>query len=65
MNQRDQIKVINAGFTILRSEPQSLKIKFKDKENLNWRTLLGAFESKAALQRRMNELLQFSFTIED
>ena len=65
MNQKDQLKVLKAGFTIIRSEPQSLKIKQKTIEHHEWRTLSSGFASKAALQREMDDLLRYSTIIED
>jgi hypothetical protein len=65
MNQKDQLKVINSGFTIIRKEEAAMKIKFKNKDNHDWKTLSNRFASKAALQRRVDELLKISTVIED
>lgn len=65
MTQRDQLKVIRAGFTIIRRDEHNLKIKMKNKEHSNWVTLYNGFASKAALNRKMNELLELNLMIED
>lgn len=65
MSGKDQLKVINAGFTIIRADQHNLLIKKKDKENTNWSTLVNGFVSKAALKRKMDELLKKSNYLED
>lgn len=65
MNQKDQLKIIKAGFTIIRKEESALKIKYKDRENHDWKTLLSGFASKAALQREVDNLLLSPKTVED
>ena len=69
MNQKDQLKVINAGFTIIRKEGQTgfseLRIKHKDKWKREWATLEKGFKSAAEMERRMKELLKLSTVIED
>lgn len=64
MTQSDQIKIINAGFTIIRADLFRMAIKTK-KGSFEWRTLEKGFPSKAALERRMKELLTDPKTIED
>ncbi len=56
---------MNKGFTIIRADLFRLAIKFKDKNNLHWKIYEGDFESKAAVERRMKELLKQSDFIED
>lgn len=64
MTQADQLKIIKAGFTIIRADLFRMAIKTK-KGSFEWRTLEKGFPSKAALDRRMKELLKDSHTIED
>lgn len=65
MTQADQLKVMKQGFKIIRADQHNLLIKFKDKEHLHWVTLLSNFPSKAALKRKMDELLKMNLIIED
>ena len=65
MDQTSQMKVMAAGFRILRTDDQpSPRIKVKENGNYEWRTL-EKFEIKAARDRRFKELLQESKTIQD
>lgn len=64
MTQSDQLKVLNAGFTIIRADLFRMAIKTK-KSGFDWRILEKGFPSKAALERRMKELLKDPQTIED
>lgn len=70
MNAKDQAKIIDAGFTIIRKEfstdnKMPHRIKAKTKEKREWHTLENKFPSKAALERRFDELLNYPFTVED
>lgn len=65
MNATDQLKVLKAGFTIIRAEMNTLKIKFKDRNNHDWKTLESGFSSKAALIRKKKEFLRMNLFIED
>jgi len=65
MTQSDQIKVINAGFTIIRADEHNLLIKMRNKDHLRWVVLHNGFKSKAALKRKMDELLKLNLVIED
>jgi hypothetical protein len=69
MNATDQQKVVNAGFTIIRKEDFNLngqmRIKTKGTGSHEWKTLEKGFATKAALDRRMKELLQDPKTVED
>lgn len=65
LTSKDQLKLIRAGFTIIRRDYQRLAIKHKTKDVLHWKTLRGGFQSKAALDREMKELLEVSSIIED
>ena len=75
MTQKDQAKVIAAGFTIIRKEvipganklgfPSRLRIKVKGSGGHEWKTLEKDFLSLKALEDRMTELLQDNRIIED
>lgn len=66
MDQKSQLKVIKAGFKIIRIDDQpSPRIKVKDKTSREWHTLEGDFKSKAARDRRFNELLQIPTMLND
>ena len=69
MDATNQMKLIAAGFTIIRREHFNmngqLRIKYKGKGSHEWKTLEKGFASKAALERRMNELLKDPMTVED
>lgn len=58
LSQNDQIKLIKAGFTIIRADLQRLAIKHKSNGRYDWRDLEKGFASRAALQRRIYELLK-------
>ena len=65
MNAKDQVKVLNAGFTIIRMEVSTLRIKAKTKIKRDWHTLRKDFPSEAAMKRYMKELLENRYIIED
>lgn len=65
MTQTDQQKVISKGFTIIRSDMYRLAIKHKKAGAREWITLESGFTSKAAVERRMKELLLKKNIIED
>jgi hypothetical protein len=68
MNATNQQKLVNAGFTIIRKEdhvPGQLRIKVKGSGSHEWKTLEKGFPTKAAVDRRMNELLNDPKTVED
>lgn len=69
MTAKDQLKLINAGFTIIRKEGEKnlfgKKIKYKDAEHHEWATLYGNFVSNAAMQRKVTELLKMQTFVED
>nr|WP_320037163.1 hypothetical protein [uncultured Bacteroides sp.] len=57
MDQVSQQKIIKAGFTIIRTDDTpSFRIKHKTKDVLSWVTL-EKFTTKAARDRKFNELL--------
>lgn len=71
MNAHDQQKLVTAGFTIIRredhynSDPHLMRIKVKGNGSHEWKTLQKGFPTKAALDRRMKELLKDEKTVED
>jgi hypothetical protein len=65
MNATSQQKVIAAGFTIIRTDDYpNARIKHKSHSSHDWVTL-EKFETKAARDRRMAELLNDPMVIED
>lgn len=65
MDKKSQLKVVAAGLTILRPDDQpSPRIKFIDKNHHEWTTLLK-FETKAARDRKLNELFEIRLFIID
>lgn len=65
LHSRDVLKLIKAGFTIIRSDNENLKIKHKTKNVNDWKTYESGFNSKVELRKRMDELLKLTKTIED
>lgn len=65
MTQKDQIKVINAGFTIIRADYFRMSIKFKSNLSTEWKTGEKGFKTKKELEERMKQLLEHSHFIED
>lgn len=68
MNAKDQRKVCDSGFVIIRAEERNGKpiIKCKNLDSPdNWVTLRSDFKSKAERNRYMKELLEHDFYIED
>jgi len=60
MNTTDQQKVIRAGFILVRPDDQpSPRIKVKDGNGCEWRTL-KKFDTKAARDRELKNLLTAS-----
>jgi hypothetical protein len=65
MDANSQQKVIAAGFQIIREDDcPAVRIKVKNKEHREWATL-EKFQSKAARDRRMKELLNDEMIISD
>lgn len=60
-------KVMDAGFTVIRPDDHpNIRIKFKDKDQREWKTLYGNFPTKAERDRKLTELLRGSrLTIQD
>ncbi|MEE6129099.1 hypothetical protein V2E39_16990 [Chryseobacterium arthrosphaerae] len=65
LHSRDVLKLLKKGFTIIRADDLNLKIKHKTGKNYEWQTLEKDFKSKAALRRKMDELLTLNTIIED
>lgn len=68
MNAKDQKKVCDSGFTIIRSDQRNGKpiIKCKNPDHPDsWVTLRSDFKSKAERDRCMKELLEQDHYIED
>lgn len=68
MKARDQKKVCDSGFVILRAGERNGKpiIKAKNLDNPDsWVTIRSDFKSKAERDRYMKELLENDFYIED
>lgn len=65
MNAQDQLKVINAGFTILRVDWEKLQIKYKNKDRQEWSYLEDKYPSKASLKRDLAFMLQSKMAVED
>lgn len=65
MTQQDQIKVINAGFTILRPADQpTIRIKFKNREQFEWKTL-ESYPNKHKRNKALAEYLLRPDIIQD
>lgn len=65
MTAKDQLKITDAGITIIRADLIELRIKIKDCFYPEWHTFEKNFKSKTALQRRMKEMLNNDTIIED
>lgn len=68
MNAKDQKKVCDSGFVVIRAEERNGKpiIKCKNLDHPDsWVTLRSDFKSKAERDRFMKELLEQDFYIED
>lgn len=65
MDTNSQMKVMAAGFRIIRTDYQPTpRIKVKENGNYEWRTL-EKFETKAARDRRYKELMKDQMTVND
>ncbi|MCC2590332.1 hypothetical protein [Chryseobacterium sp. MFBS3-17] len=65
LHNRDVRKLLKAGFIIIREDLQNLVIKCKTVTQRDWHTMEKGFASKAAMRRRMDEMLKDSKIIED
>lgn len=64
MNAKDHLKLMKSGFSIIRADIFRLQIKIKSGMQ-DYRILEKGFASKAAVERRMKELLKDDMTVED
>lgn len=71
MTAKDQKKLLDAGFIILRRQVQhiishdfSRKLFFKSKEHPNWCVVKKEFKSAAEMDRAINEMLKDKMTVE-
>ena len=65
MDKQSQLKVIKAGFLIIRRDDHPvIRIKFIGHGHHEWSTL-EKFNTKAERDRKANQLLELSTTIED
>ena len=65
MNAKDQAKLLEARYTIIRRDDQpAIRIKYKDYNCREWRTL-KKYETKAERDREADAMLESSFFIED
>ena len=76
MQAKDQLKLLNAGFKVIRQsitptyaggvvKGSIICIKYKDADHHEWCVLEKDFKSKAAVQRRVDELLKDQKIVED
>jgi hypothetical protein len=66
MDQKSQLKVIKAGFVIIRIDDQPApRIKAKSRGHLEWYTFKKDFKSKAERDRMFNQLLVSNIMISD
>lgn len=64
LSNKDARKLIDKGFILIRPDYENLKIKHKTSD-LSWKTLEADFTSKAALNRKLDELLEKKNIIQD
>ena len=64
MTVKAELKLLNAGFIIIRKEEAAMKIKYKSREHPEWRTLSGEYTSKASLQKGIDHLLESPYVLE-
>ncbi len=72
MTAKDHHKLLDAGFTIIREESRhisgfnyDMRIKAKTSERREWFTLEKDFPSRAAMDRRISNLLNEKMTVQD
>ncbi len=64
MNAKDQMKIIKAGFTIIREDEINLRIK-KKVDSHAWATFKSGFKNITAMRKEMKQLLQLNNVVED
>ena len=65
MTQNDQMKLLNAGYTLIRRDYVRMAIKQKTTHRFDWHNLVDGFTTKKALNDRASELLIDKKIIED
>lgn len=65
MTAKDQLKLLGAGFMILRADYFRLQIKCKTFANHDWKIAEKGFKTKTEMSSRMKELLEDLHTVED
>ena len=65
MTAKDQQKIIEKGFRIIRVDLFRMKIKYKNIIQPEWATLEDGFKTKKEILERMKELLTDRMTIEE
>ena len=65
MTAKDQLKLIKAGYFIIRKDEINLTIKAKVIGQEEWHILHKGFKSKAELQREVDHLLTYNMIVED
>jgi hypothetical protein len=66
MDATNQQKLLDAGFTIIRKEDQpTIRVKYKNATQREWKTLESNFQSKASRDRYVDMLLKNRMTVED
>jgi len=64
MTQRDRLKLLRAGFVILRRDYVAMKIRVFT-GNGGWKVIANGFKSKADLDRQMEKYLYQENFVED
>ncbi len=65
MDSKSQLKIIEFGFTIIRTDDYpNIRIKYKDEDHKDWCTL-EVFPTKSARDKAFNELLEQPHFIQD
>lgn len=66
MTQKDQLKVLKQGFTIIRKDNQpNIRIKFKSGMITDFITYKGKFKTQVERDAQFEELLKNDYFIED
>ena len=66
MNQADQMKIMNAGFTIVRMDDHpTIRIKYKNRDSHEFKTLKGDFRSRAERDWHMQHILKDRLFVQD
>jgi len=65
MTQNDQMKLLNAGYTLIRRDYLRMAIKQKTTHRFDWHDLASGFSTKKALNDKACDLLMNKKIIED